>query len=73
MSAYGDFLQRVYIDKIVLRGREDQGADHIGVEVRLAVKDTGGPSGNYLLFDNPELWDLINIDIIVMNITKNID
>tara|TARA_R110002124_G_scaffold58481_22_gene162898 strand:+ start:4791 stop:8621 length:3831 start_codon:yes stop_codon:yes gene_type:complete len=66
MSAYGDFLPRVYIDKIVLRGREDQGADHIGVEVRLAVKDTGGPSGNYLLFDNPELWDLINIDIIVM-------
>mgnify|MGYP003127991894 CR=1 FL=1 len=49
---YGDFLPKVYIDKIVLSGREDQGEQFLIVDVHCAIKDSADANGNYLLIDN---------------------
>ena len=62
---YGDFLPKVYIDKIVLSGREDQGEQFLIVDVHCAIKDSADANGNYLLIDNTELLKLIDIDVLV--------
>jgi hypothetical protein len=67
---FGDFLPKVYIDKITLSGREDQGEEYMKVEVDIALKDSADPTGNFLLFDNHELWDLINIDVAITTDAK---
>ena len=67
---FGDFLPKVYIDKITLSGREDQGDNMMKVEVEVSLKDSSNATGNFLLFDNHELWDLINIDVAVTSDPK---
>ena len=65
MVRFGEQMPKVYIDKITLSGREDEGDEYMGLEVELSIKDSADGSSNYLLIDNQELWKILNIEIFV--------
>mgnify|MGYP003642614393 CR=1 FL=1 len=63
---FGRKLPKVYIDRVIVSGKDTGDSATIGIEVQLSLKDTSGADKEFLLFDNPELWDLINIDVLVL-------